>query len=536
MKQNNTRALSANGLHKTGYISIDLLKDFEHEIMSSYDPHEIVVPAGGDHESDLDHDYIDTSLTFPRTVDTIFQIFKGINSSEPVLNDSRNDGIFRINNDIIHISSIVHTNQPFIGLHKKSSDLLKVVHKLRRELDVVEYGWEHGSVAYEWVGGRVRDIQPGYKRNEKNKLIVLSSRCNTMKIKYPDQKEEKIAWEFFSTDKHDLLLSIFPPEHAAPLCLGDSLFFKDHQRLSLTFNRPYYMYNKLYKHMGTEDLNPGSSVFVPRVVHITPSSLYFHEIKELIKLYNEDSKFHSSMKLAVDAEREFKQSLLAYNNFGFLLLSVATLASSTIIAIVTMKGARTREMAVVAVEAIVIFLFFIVISYILFVFLKYDDYSVEQSIFQGTEHKYGSILIQAEHRRCDVLVGKNSQLPTLLIVTEVFAVFAAMVVLGNLVRLLWKRSKRVSLDDEKDTADSKFCFRLRNMCNCPTVTGKSSKRNTSEKMSGELARRTQFRRYSSKKGRHRCARSNFSSQQSRTESGRRGNDSMLQSNDVIIGP
>ena len=63
-KQNNTRALSVNGLHKTGYISIDLLKHFEHEIMSSYDPHDF--PAKEKHDSDLDHDYIDTSLYFSK--------------------------------------------------------------------------------------------------------------------------------------------------------------------------------------------------------------------------------------------------------------------------------------------------------------------------------------------------------------------------------------------------------------------------------------------------------------------------------------
>ena len=98
-------------------------------------------------------------------VDTIFRIAFGINSSEPVLSDSRNDGIFRINNDIMHISSIVHTNQPFVGLHARSADFLGVIDKLRNELGVDS--WEHESVSYEWVGGWVRDIQPGYKRNDK---------------------------------------------------------------------------------------------------------------------------------------------------------------------------------------------------------------------------------------------------------------------------------------------------------------------------------------------------------------------------------
>ena len=478
------------------------------------------------------------AFTFPRTVDTIFRIFKDINSSEPVLNDSRNDDIFRINNDIIHISSIVHTNQPFVGLHAKSADLLKFVLKLQNELDVVGFSSEYGSVSYEWVGGRVRDIQPGYKRNEKNKLIVLSSRCNTMYIRHPDRTTESIAWEFFSTDTHDLLLSIFSPKHASPLCDGDSLFFKDHslmsQRLSLTFNRPYYMYNTLYNQMNAEDLNTALSGFVPRVVHITPSSLYFREIKELIKLYNEDNKFHSSMKLGVEAEKEFKQSLLAYNNFGFLLLSVATLASSTIIAIVTMKGARQREMTIVAVEAIVIFLFFIVITYVLFVFLKYDDYSVEQSIYQGTEHEYGSIRIEAEHRRCDVLVGKNFQLPALLILAEVFAVFASVVVLVNLVRLFWKRSKRVSLDDERDTADSEFCFRLHDISNCPTYIDKRSYLKTLDGKSNKMARISQLCRYLSKTRSHRCENRNFCWRKSRGKRGWRKNNSTLQSKDEII--
>ena len=132
----------------------------------------------------------------------------------------------------------------------------------------------------------------------KNKLIVLSSRCNTMKIRYGGNEVE-IAWEFFLTDTHDLLLSYVPSKHTSPLCEGDSLFFKDLQRLSLTFNRPYYMLNTLYNHMDAEDLNLAFAKDVPRVVvHITPSSIYFREIKELIKLYNEDTRFHSSMKLA----------------------------------------------------------------------------------------------------------------------------------------------------------------------------------------------------------------------------------------------
>ena len=70
--------------------------------------------------------------------------------------------------------------------------------------------------------------------------------------------------------------------------------------------------------------------------------------------------------------------------FGFVLLCIGSLASSTIVAIATRNGSRQVELAVVVVEAIVVCLFVIVLTFVLVLFLRADDIFMLGNILQKT--------------------------------------------------------------------------------------------------------------------------------------------------------
>ena len=490
--QDDTRTLSFRSIPNIarGHISTELLSEFQREISRSY--------GSNKHISGFYSKRI-----FLSEVDTVFRIHMGITSSKRVLSNFSEDGI----NLLSYYSTELQVNQPFVQILRKSSISIQAfVEKLRNETSGPR-NTDESNVSYEWVGGQVRDL-----RINNGLVFELSSNCREMTITYPDGRTEGIAWKKFTNSNYiqsngSFSLIIYPSEHSSPLCGGDSLFFKDHpsmsQRLIRTVHGPGLPYITFYGHIGNKDLNAGR--IAPRIVHVTNDSDLYKNIESPMDLDKMKFKLRSTRNVRIRAEKEFEHSLADYNNFGFLLLSIATLASSTIIAVVTMRGAGLREMAIVAVEAVVVLLFLTMISYILVEFLDSDDYVLDRKIHQKTIHRYKEIEVKASYRRRDILVGKNFQSPTLLIITEVCAVIATVIILVNLVRLFSKRPRETSLDiqNQMHVHDSKFntleqsdwsnfSFRAEHLCSCKRSGPKI----------GKWSRRARRFRHLSKKTRH----------------------------------
>ena len=381
--------------------------------------------------------------TFAKEVDVVFRHFMGINSSEPLLGISHET--------IISIAEKVQVNQPFIVRTPTTA------HSIQNFLAKLSNGTSKFFYEYRWIGGSIINETIGNTFQS-----YLTSICRKMDIHYSDGRKETISWEIIST-RDGFLLIIFPSEHASPLCGGDSLFFKDHPLLSqkLLFmdktrpTRAWYSFflkflTVLDENIDEKDINSGRSS--PLIMHITASSPYYSEFKEFNNMGRFLIRPYSSGEQRLQATKEFEHSLAAYNNFGFVLLSIASLASSTIVVIATKNGSRQIELAIAAVEAIAVSFFLIVITYVLVVFVRADDIFVMKNVSRRirltTLHTHGRIDVSALHRKLAISVTKSLNWPWMLVLAEICAVFAMMAVLFNLVRLFQKRSDEAYTDDE----------------------------------------------------------------------------------------
>ena len=146
----------------------------------------------------------------------------------------------------------------------------------------------------------------------------------------------------------------------------------------------------------------------------------------------------------VRAEKEFEQGLATYNNVSFLILSLTGLVSSTILVVVTVKRASHRELMLVIVEGLIVVLFLFVVTHVLIVYTRADDYIVDYHVEQKTVHHYEkrNVTVRGFYERREVAVGKRTSLPILLISTEVCAVLCTLTVVASMVRLFLKRKSR----------------------------------------------------------------------------------------------
>ena len=88
---------------------------------------------------------------------------------------------------------------------------------------------------------------------------------------------------------------------------------------------------------------------------------------------------------------------------------------------------------------------------------KHDDYLVENTFWRRTSHRssYGSVSAYQEVH--GLYVGKHSKLPILLMITEVCAGVATVIVVGNLIRLFWNRPKGSNSDKDGVTDSQIVC-------------------------------------------------------------------------------
>ena len=200
-----------------------------------------------------------------------------------------------------------------------------------------------------------------------------------------------------------------------------------------------------------EDLNSGNPGNIAPKLHFvnsttTGNSPYFFDIQKAWSNYYGIQNLGERRTLWLQAEEAFEQSLAAYDNFGFLLLSITALVSSTIIAIVTVKKASRGEFAVVVVKGFVVLLFLIVVTHALAVYSRGDDFVVDYEVRQRMLGYYYDdpdykIQVWGFFQFREALVGKRRKVPGMLVDAEVCAIIACIVVFGKIIRLLWNRKK-----------------------------------------------------------------------------------------------
>ena len=415
----------------TEFITRKDLQEFQKQIDNSWER-----MGGTDHSTFHD-------LEFPNELDIVFRIHLGIESNESVLSYGLFDGAIE-NQELTTIQSI-YVNEPFEDALPPNTS------SVRKFIDDVTNGTSRPGDMYRWIGGEIWDFNL-----TKSRVKRLAADCSEATIEYPDGKIENISWFFFISQTYNYYVYIFPSEHGSPLCgtssgandtTGDSLFLKDHGGLSQRLVRfgSDHLATNLPGPINVEDMNTGN---VPPNLYFVNSttdrtSVYFRDIQRAASDFYGTQKWTEQRTLWLKAEAEYESALAAYDNFGFLLLSITALVSSTIVAIVTVRRATIGELAVVVVELIVIILFLYVLSHALVVFSRPDDFVVDYEVRQRTFHTFptsnGNIRVTGFFRKRQALVGKRHVVGGMLVAAEGCAIVAFIIVFANVIRLLWNR-------------------------------------------------------------------------------------------------
>ena len=428
-----------NHLGHFHFITTSDLKEFEKQINNSRDR------FGGIYTSKESH------LTFPDEVDLIFRMYYGLNTSEQVLKDSLLHGA--IYNPIVRIDQKTSINQPFVN------SLPSTVSSVQRFVNLVTNGTSKPGDVYFWSSGNIYDFNLTASRVRK--IIAF---CHEMSVDFSGHRTENITWFFYtSLLEESYRVFVFPSEHGSPLCYkGDSLIGRGHGAYSqpLLRVRSTHSEQSYLGPVSEQDLNPGN--IRPRIFSFTANNRSSPFLRKLLKSYSGNygllAMEGTAQSMLVGAESAFEQELAMYNNVSFLILSLTGLVSSTILVVLTAKGASYREIILVIVEALVVVVFLFVVTYSLVVFTRADDYVVDYRVSQSTVHHFeGNITVRGSLQRLDAAVGKRFSLPKVLITTVVLANISTLVALGNIVRLFSKRRKRTRAnhdDNDKNLAVS----------------------------------------------------------------------------------
>ena len=428
----------------TDYITKKDLQEFARQMKNSWER-----LAGIDHSNFND-------FQFPIEVDLIFRLRLGIKSNRSVLKDELLEGHIK-NQQLTRVQRRT-VKQPFVDSLPSSAS------SVRKFVDDVTNGTSRPLNAYTWPGGSSKDFLL-----TKSRAHSFDTLCSEMQITYANGTTEHISWFYLSHKffgKNAITIYIYPAEHASPLCgfgknNGDSLFLKEHGDLSqrLVRDTSDLMAINKYGWIRLEDINTGKIRPSEHLIVSTDAveTNIFGEVRKIRDNYYGLQKILELRSLWLKTEEEFENALTEFNNFGFLILSITALVSSTIVVVVTAKKANAGELAVVIVEFIVLILFLYVLTHALVVFSRGDDFIVDYEVSQETNHTYGDINVRGSFQRRDVLVGKRQGLAVMLVIAEICAIVAFIIVFANVIRLFrirWRPKKVISpITEDKEFSD-----------------------------------------------------------------------------------
>ena len=246
------------------------------------------------------------------------------------------------------------------------------------------------------------------------------------------------------------------PTHSTTLCEGDGAIFAEHerasQRLWLSSAGTKAKTATSAGDIITENLNDGNAV-------LNPAQEVIEALEKLEDVV--DAAPANSLSRALDeAEKEFNRGLEAYNNVAFLILSVAAVLSSTAVASISI-GSDCDRVAIVMVEAAVIYSFLAIVTHACVVFLRDDTFLIDARDVGVGNFTSSAGIVEVYSETIFLAVGGRTRAPKFLIVTEVFAAIAAVVVSLSVIQSVrWvRRSGRRELvadDVMRDEEDELF--------------------------------------------------------------------------------
>ena len=423
------------------YITRKELEEFERQMNNSWDR---LVEDGVDM-------LLDNDFKFPMEADVIFRLYYGIATNKSVLED----GIFvgtrestllgvgdgdtpprDIENQRLTLYRKTKVKQPFLS-HLPSSTA-----SIREFVSAVTNRTSSMGDSYHWVDSQIGDFN-----YTKSRIRNIETHCRRLSIhRHNSKRVEDISWVISRSGSNNFSVYIFPAEHGSPICAGDSLFLKDHGELSQRLARisSDHWTTTTTGTISNEDMNTGNVRPKHFIISNSSESVYFFDILKAWSYYYGTQKWPDRRTNYVKAQNDAEQALVAYDNFGFLLLSITALVSSAIIAVVTLRKAPRGQLLIVLVQGIVVALFLYVLTHVLFVFLRGDDFVVDFEVQQRTVHFYQDFVVHGFFRRREAAVGKSLRIPTVLITAEVCTIITNIIVFGNIFRLFWRRKKKVA--------------------------------------------------------------------------------------------
>lgn len=135
---------------------------------------------------------------------------------------------------------------------------------------------------------------------------------------------------------------------------------------------------------------------------------------------------------------------------AFLILSVVAILSSTAAASIS-SASGYEKMAVVIVEAIVVYSFLAIFTHACIALLRENAFLLDVTIQRLGNYTYNGNLVQVHSETVFTAVGRRIQFPLLLVITEVFAVISAAFVTDTIYRAFEKirdQRSRISVGTE----------------------------------------------------------------------------------------
>lgn len=376
--------------------------------------------------------------------DIAYRAFKKDNRTSNVLTPQAYNG--RYVNSFVSVLVASQVNDAFVSsVNNNASRIRDVVN------DIANNTATPGDT-HTWVGGQVDVFLIGNAR-----VHTATTSCSLLIIF--NKALEVVAvprWMYLrGADPFSSNLLIMGPEHAPTSCTGSGVVFIDHgqtnQRLWLS---------------ATTGSN-GKRATSPGVVNDTllnrgNSAIPLPEetLKRMDRLKDGDLGAPPGGDLTrafASVEAEFARGLEQYNNVGFVILSVAAMLSSTAIASVSL-GADWERIAVVAVEATVVYSFLAIVTHACVVFLRAESFLVDiRSTGVGNFTTEDGLIVHMFHQKVTTGVGSRTTTPVLLVVTEVFAAISAAIVTLTVIASFRHLGKRWR--EQKDI-DAEECKRL----------------------------------------------------------------------------
>lgn len=359
--------------------------------------------------------------TFRDQVDIFFRGYMGMKNSTNVLLPQKYNGYRR--ESVMSSKYSYKLNHPFIS--RVPQDASRVPEIIR---DITNNTAKSGDL-YQWLGGLATIFD-----TDTSRVFLISQKCRGITIK--DRTGRILHNPHFhfirAPSPFQCYLHSMDGKNIPPICGGSGellLGHADHsQPLRLLATRSAKKTQEFFE----DEVSNGND-------GVSLVSLTEEQMDEYVRLDDESSSHHRSR--LQDIQEEFMHGVEEYDNMSFLTLSIAAILSSAAVAGVSLGPGRER-IAVVTIEAFVVYSFLIIVSHAYLVFMRKPTHLVDVIYESRGNFTYNGMVIEAYSDTVVTAVGERIFTPKLLRTTEIFAIVAAVAVTWVLV-LNFREVKRM---------------------------------------------------------------------------------------------